>query len=524
MENAASPRSSRFRRVVETIPTLLILTVLGVFGWWGHRTGWTIPKFSELRGNFTEDDDWCAEHGVPESICIECDETLVPKGKSFGWCKIHGVAECPHCHPSLAEVSPPPMVTAEQLAKAQRALELIERPENNPICRKHTRRIQFVDAEAVDRAGIVVQPVSTDAVTEILAVPGEIGFDQNKIAHLSSRCAGTVWQVYKHLGDSVQKGDLLALIDAAEVGKAKTELLQAFANQQLKLSMLNSLKESQGSIPDARIREAESALKEAEIRTEAARQSLVNLGFEFSQQRLEGLSISELKSQLHFLGIPTEIARSLDPKKSTTNLLPLLAPFAGTLHAREVVMGEVVDPSRIIFEIVDRRSLWLTFDVKLEEAHRVRLGQTVRFLPDGRKTPLVGKISWISAAADPKTRTLKLRADVQDLSGSYQANTFGKGEIILREENDVVMIPNEALQWEGCCQIVFVRDRNYLHPSSPKFFHVRKVRVGAKGPTHSEIIAGLLPEEVIVTRGSGLLLTELLRSNLGEGCACHSKK
>lgn len=524
MENSASPRSSIFRRVLETIPTLLILTVIGWFGWWGYRTGWTIPKFSELRGNITEDDDWCAEHGVPESICIECDENLVPRRKSFGWCKIHGVAECPQCHPSLAEVSPPPRVTAEQLAKAKRALELLERPENNPICRKHSRRIQFVDAEAVERAGIVVQPVSTDAVTETLAVPGEIGFDQNKIAHLSSRCAGTVWQVYKHLGDSVQKGDLLALIDAAEVGKAKTELLQAFANKQLKWSMLNSLKESQGSIPDARIREAEAALKEAEIRTEAARQSLVNLGFEFSQQRLETLSISELKSYLHFLGIPTEISRSLDPKKSTTNLLPLLAPFAGTLHAREVVMGEVVDPSRIIFEIVDRRSLWLMFDVKLEEAHRVRLGQTVRFLPDGRKAPLVGKISWISAAADPKTRTLKLRADVQDLSESYQANTFGKGEIILREETEVVMIANEALQWEGCCQIVFVRDRNYLRPFSPKFFHVRKVRVGVKGPTHSEIIAGLLPEEVIVTRGSGLLLTELLRNNLGEGCACHSKK
>ncbi len=524
MDSPSPIRSSFARRIWESFPTVVILCTLGFVGWWGHRTGWSIPKFSELRGKTTTADDWCSDHGVPESVCIECDETLMPRGKTKGWCKIHGVHECVNCNSSLAQITPTPEMTEEMLAKSQRALELTERSENNAICRKHIRRIQFVDSAAADRAGVTVMPVSTDDITESLSVPGEIGFDQNRIAHLSSRSPGTVWQVYKHLGETIHKGELLALIDAAEVGKAKTELLQAFANQQLKISTLASKKSSEGSVPDVQIREAEASVREAEIRTEAARQSLVNLGFALVQKDLESLSVTELKNKLHFIGIPDEIAKSLDPKKSTTNLLPLVAPFEGTLNSREVVIGEVVDNARILFEIVNRNSFWLTFDIKLEEAHRVKMGQAVKFIPDGRKTPIIGKISWISASADPKTRTLKLRADVQDPTGSYRANTFGKGEIILREETEVVMIPTESIQWEGCCQIVFVRDKEYLKPNSPKVFHVRKVRVGAKGSTQTEIIAGLLPGEVIVTKGSGLLLTELLRGNLGEGCACHSKK
>ena len=89
----------------------------------------------------------------------------------------------------------------------------------------------------------------------------------------------------------------------------------------------------------------------------------------------------------------------------------------------------------------------------------------------------------------------------------------------------VVSVPNEAVQWEGCCHFVFVRDKDYLKAGSPKVFHVRKVRIEARGTRrHTEIIVGVLPGELVVTKGSGLLLTELLRGNLGEGGACHSKR
>src|SRR5438445_2341710 len=72
----------------------LVLGGLIALGYWGHHTGWTMPKFSTLMGHtVTQKDDWCEAHGVPESQCIECKSDIFPRGKEYGWCKKHGVHE-----------------------------------------------------------------------------------------------------------------------------------------------------------------------------------------------------------------------------------------------------------------------------------------------------------------------------------------------------------------------------------------------------------------------------------------------
>src|SRR5207249_9121267 len=67
-----------------------------------YLTGWTIPKFDQLLGSSSGDDDWCEPHGVPESICVECDEKLLPRIKP-SWCAIHGVHYCPFERPERSE-------------------------------------------------------------------------------------------------------------------------------------------------------------------------------------------------------------------------------------------------------------------------------------------------------------------------------------------------------------------------------------------------------------------------------------
>jgi multidrug efflux pump subunit AcrA (membrane-fusion protein) len=89
----------------------------------------------------------------------------------------------------------------------------------------------------------------------------------------------------------------------------------------------------------------------------------------------------------------------------------------------------------------------------------------------------------------------------------------------LREEKEAIAVPNEAIHWEGCCHVVFVRDKGYFDSKdSPKVFHVRTVRPGTRNGTFTEIIAGVLPGEVLATKGSDVLRAELLKNSLGEGC------
>ena len=88
---AKRPALKRILWLVRSVPTILVLAVLAGIGFWGHHNNWTMPKFSALVGNGkTEKDDWCAEHGVPESICVACNAELMSKGKLHGWCEQHG--------------------------------------------------------------------------------------------------------------------------------------------------------------------------------------------------------------------------------------------------------------------------------------------------------------------------------------------------------------------------------------------------------------------------------------------------
>ena len=195
--------------------------------------------------------------------------------------------------------------------------------------------------------------------------------------------------------------------------------------------------------------------------------------------------------------------------------------MTGIVVKRSVTPGEVVDPSRILFQVADTRQMWLQLSVALENIDRLAVGQRIRFTPDGSRGVAEGQLDWISTSADMDTRMLEVRAVLANSDGRLRNETFGMGEIVLREESDAVVIPTGASHWEGCCQVVFVRDKNYFDsPDSYKVFHVRSVRLGAVNGDVTEIIAGVLPGEVIATAGSDVLKAQLLKNNLGAGCDC----
>jgi cobalt-zinc-cadmium efflux system membrane fusion protein len=501
----------------------MVVASLAGLAMWGHFTDWTVPKFSSLIGNGANRvEDWCVDHNVPATADIECNPNLLPPIENYGWCKEHGVAQCPLEHPQVAQLKTAPIVTGEMLDRAKRALAVKQRPENNSRCALHQRRIQFASADAVAKAGIDIAVVHERPIVEAVIANGEVVYDQNRMAHLSSRVAGSVWRVEKQVGDRVRKGDVLAIVDAADAGRAKSELLQAIAQLRLQKANAERLRPlaGDGSIAGKVMREAETALEEARIRVHAAQQTLINLGLAVRAEDFADVDTEEIARRIRFLGLPAEIVAGLDPTATTSNLLPLRASLDGLVVERDVVEGEVVDTSRVLFTVADVGRLWLTLNVRQEDAKYLSLGQATLFRPgDSMDEPEVkGSIGWISTAADEQTRTVRVRVDLPNGDGRLRANTFGTGRIVLREEPKAIVVPSEAVHWDGTCNVAFVRDKNYLEPGSPKFFHVRSVRPGVKQAGTTEIIAGLLPGEVIASTNSVVLESQLLKSNLGAGC------
>jgi len=93
----------------------------------------------------------------------------------------------------------------------------------------------------------------------------------------------------------------------------------------------------------------------------------------------------------------------------------------------------------------------------------------------------------------------------------------GASRKITRAAPDAVLVPTEAVHQLDDCNVVFVRDRDFLKEGTPKVFHVREVRPGATSEDGrlTEIVVGLLPDEVVATKGSDVLRAQLLKDQLG---------
>ncbi len=281
------------------------------------------------------------------------------------------------------------------------------RPENDSRDTLHLRRLQLASEETAVKAGINVDVVRERPMTDAVSANGEVTFDPARVAHLSSRLPGTVAAVFKQVNDAVEPGAILALIDAAQVGQAKSQLLNAVVKRELKRTTLERLRAHSVSVPASALTEAEADFQESEIGFISARQALVNLGLEMAEH-FDGRDATKLAEEIHYLGIPPTILATLPVQTKTANLLPLRTPYAGVVVASDVVSGEVVDATKLLFTVADPRSLWLLLSVRQEDARYIVPGLPVEFQTDNSSQRVRGTVSWLSPTVDERSRSLRV--------------------------------------------------------------------------------------------------------------------
>lgn len=454
-----SPPSAKLilAKIWGVLPNTLVLGVLGSIGLWGHVNHWQIPKFSELGKRNRHETSTATVHETKAAIPAKGGE---PKLK-------------------------------------------LKSPETN-------RKLGIETASAQQRT-----------LDEYINANGVITYDQTHLARLSPRAPGIVWRVEKHLGQLVHKGEVLAIIDSSEVGKAKAEFLQALVAADHKAETLARLKSVGAAVPERQLLEAEAALRDARFRRFNTQQALVNLGLTAQVGELAGLSDDELARRIHFLGLPLAILSTLAPEITTANLIPLVAPFDGVVVGREAVVGEMVEASVPQFVVADVSRMWILLEVRKEDAGRLAIGQQMLFSTVGLQDEVESKVTWISTEVDEKTRTVQVRAEVlnpqvregatgYDGQRLLRANSFGSGRLRVRDVPLAVVVPSNAVQWDDDGHLVFVPRADGVS------FEPRKVRPGVTREGVTEIQAGLAVGEVVVTKGSHLLKSERSRLRLAE--------
>jgi cobalt-zinc-cadmium efflux system membrane fusion protein len=88
---------------------------------------------------------------------------------------------------------------------------------------------------------------------------------------------------------------------------------------------------------------------------------------------------------------------------------------------------------------------------------------------------------------------------------------FAEARISVRDRQPALVVPTASVQWEGCCNVVFVK-------RSETVYEPRKVHLGVGTGTVYEVLSGVGQGEEVVTQGSFLLKTEILKGSIGAGC------
>ena len=291
-------------------------------------------------------------------------------------------------------------------------------------------------------------------------------------------------------GEEVTKGQVLVVVDSAEVALSKANYLSTLPMYDLAKSNFDRQRPLIES--GALAAKTESELRSELNRTQAA---LLN-----AAQKLRNLGLTDADLK--------EIAT----KKDTSSLLEIRAPMDGTLVERHAVMGEAVEPTTQLFALTDLSDLWCWIDVYEDEIDRVKPGQKVSFTISGREKPVFrGQVELVSFSVNQATRTVRVRAELANIDGLLLANQFGRALIDIGAPHDAVLVPKDAIQEAEESAVVFV-------PLGEGRY--RPIRVDTRpfeDPEFIEISRGLGPGRAIVTTGSFLLKSEMLKLGRGEG-------
>lgn len=374
--------------------------------------------------------------------------------------------------------------------------------------------LKFDSPADVQKAGLMIDEAVERDMHEVITANGIVSYDQTRLAQLSFRVPGTVWRVEKLVGQPVRKGEVLAILDSNEVGRAKAAFLQSVVQYDLARKNLDRFKQVSSSVPERAVREAEATARESRVEWFNAKQTLIDLGLPIDAIDRESASDAELAERIHFLGLPESLVGNLDPQKTSASLLPLIAPFDGVVIGGDIVVGEVVNPSTLQFTLADVRKMWILLNVVRRDAMRLRIGQEVVFHADGMPEDVTSRINWISTQVDPKTHTVQVRVEVDnpvlegeadEINGQrlLRANMYGTGRIRIQSNPRAVTVPRAAIQVRGNRNVVF------LPLADGMSFEPRAVEAGFADGAYVEVREGLSPGERVVTVGGYMLKSEL---------------
>ena len=191
------------------------------------------------------------------------------------------------------------------------------------------------------------------------------------------------------------------------------------------------------------------------------------------------------------------VVESRQPGNPPPKIL-LRAPLTGLVVQGHASLGEPVEPTTEILEILDLSEVYAMARIPEDQAGLLRPGMRARIriaaLPEVVRE---GRLLRFGTAADPESGTLEAAFLLSNADEAIRPQMRAEFSIVLRERTEVVAVPREALLSDAKGDYLFVKDFDL-----PNTFVRAEVRTGMKNDTHVEILKGLFPGDEVVVKAA----------------------
>ncbi|NJK93811.1 MAG: efflux RND transporter periplasmic adaptor subunit [Bacteroidales bacterium] len=303
--------------------------------------------------------------------------------------------------------------------------------------------------EAAALANVLTSVVTKQKPVKEVRLYGKIQADERLLQSQAAHIPGRIEKLMVNFtGESVRKGQTLALIYSPELITAQQELLEAVKTKQLQPEIYEAVKD-----------------------------------------KLRQWKLSE--SQITSIENSGNVQNEFEVKSNTS----------GIVTARRVNNGDYVTRGNILFDIADLSKVWALFDAYESDLPFLSKGNklsfTVQAIPGEEFT---GNISFIDPVIDPLTRVSKVRVEINNQSGKLKPEMFVTGTVSanLAEYRNDFIIPRTAVLWTGKRSLVYVKQADTDEP----VFSLREVELGPMLGNSYVILKGLEEGEEIVTQGT----------------------
>jgi len=385
-------------------------------------------------------------------------------------------------HSGSAEDATAPMEPPAAGASSAAAPDKSENSEKSNTPEHESHEVKLSDAQ-IRKANIGVEAVGQGTIQSVSEFTGEVHFNEDRTAHVVPRLAGVAEAVPANLGETVTKGQLLAVVASITLSEQRSELLTAQRRRDAAKTTFDREKKLWEDKISAQqdYLQAQTALLEADIALQNARQKLAAIGASAGGANSGGAGL---------------------------NRFEIRAPFDGTIVEKHLALGESVKEDASIFTVADLRTVWAEFAVAPKDLATVRVGQKVVVSSSAFESKVEGTVSYVGALLGEQTRTARARVTLNNPQGAWRPGLFVTVAVLGDSQVAPLVVSADAIQSVESKPVVF--------KAISGGFAATPVKVGRTDGKHVEVLGGLKAGDQVASSNTFILKADLGKSSVEE--------